>query len=51
MGTNYYLHNQQPEFEPIHIGKSSGGWYFSLHTYSDIILKKIAEKLPLRGNK
>ncbi len=37
MGTNYYLH-QKPDceccgrpFEPLHIGKSSGGWCFSLH--------------------
>lgn len=36
MGTNYYLHrNTCPTCghsdEPIHIGKSSGGWCFSLH--------------------
>ena len=37
MGTNYYLH-EKPDcsccgrpFEPLHIGKSSGGWAFSLH--------------------
>ena len=37
MGTNYYLH-QKPDcescgraFEPLHIGKSSSGWCFSLH--------------------
>lgn len=37
MGTNYYLH-QKPDceccgrpFEPLHIGKSSGGWAFALH--------------------
>lgn len=37
MGTNYYLH-EKPDcescgrsFEPIHIGKSIGGWCFSLH--------------------
>lgn len=37
MGTNYYLH-QKPDceccgrpFEPLHIGKSSGGWCFALH--------------------
>ena len=36
MGTNYYLH-QKPDckccgrpFEPLHIGKSSGGWRFAL---------------------
>jgi hypothetical protein len=37
MGTNYYLH-EKPDceccgrsYEPLHIGKSSGGWCFSLH--------------------
>ena len=41
MGTNYYLH-QKPDckccgrpFEPLHIGKSSGGWCFSLHVMPD----------------
>ena len=28
MGTNYYLHTDGKE---KHIGKSSGGWHFSLH--------------------
>jgi len=37
MGTNFYLHPQADceccgrPFEPLHIGKSSGGWCFSLH--------------------
>lgn len=37
MGTNYYLHNKPDceccgrPFEALHIGKSSGGWCFSLH--------------------
>lgn len=37
MGTNYYLYPKPPcqccgrEFDEIHIGKSSGGWCFSLH--------------------
>jgi hypothetical protein len=43
MGTNYYAHgiNKEPQScptcgqdtppEPLHIGKSSGGWCFSLH--------------------
>jgi hypothetical protein len=37
MGTNYYLY-QKPDckccgrpFEPLHIGKNSGGWRFALH--------------------
>lgn len=37
MGTNYYLHTKPDceccgrPFESLHIGKSSGGWCFSLH--------------------
>lgn len=37
MGTNYYLHEKPPcphcgrGYEPLHIGKSSAGWCFSLH--------------------
>lgn len=37
MGTNYYLHRDEDcqccgrLFTPLHIGKSSGGWCFSLH--------------------
>lgn len=36
MGTNYYLHEKECPTcghckEPKHIGKSSGGWCFSLH--------------------
>jgi hypothetical protein len=37
MGTNYYYHEKPPceccdrPFEPLHIGKSSAGWCFSLH--------------------
>ena len=41
MGTNFYLHQKNkarcptcghdPEDEPLHIGKSSFGWRFSLH--------------------
>lgn len=37
MGTNYYLHKKEDceccgrPFPPLHIGKSSGGWCFSLH--------------------
>ena len=41
MGTNYYLHDNACEHcgrsdEPIHIGKSSAGWCFSLHVTDDI---------------
>lgn len=42
MGTNYYLHKKPPceacghEPAPLHIGKSSGGWCFSLHVIPEI---------------
>lgn len=41
MGTNYYLHrNACPHCgrgdEPLHIGKSSGGWCFTLHVDPEI---------------
>lgn len=42
MGTNYYLHTEppceccgKPRGEELHIGKSSGGWCFSLHVIPD----------------
>lgn len=41
MGTNYYWYEKDGcsacgrDFEPLHIGKSSGGWCFSLHVYPD----------------
>ena len=37
MGTNYYLHTKPDceccgrPFDALHVGKSSGGWCFSLH--------------------
>lgn len=37
MGTNFYFHSDKQcsecgrEVEPVHIGKSSGGWCFTLH--------------------
>ncbi len=41
MGTNYYLHRSACSEcgrgdEPLHIGKSSGGWVFSLHVTDEI---------------
>jgi len=39
MGTNYYWYPEPPcpccgrRPEPVHIGKSSGGWCFALHVY------------------
>jgi hypothetical protein len=45
MSTNFYLHKitksrcptcgHDPEDEPLHIGKSSWGWCFSLHVYPE----------------
>ena len=40
MGTNYFLHEQVCECcgcgrDVLHIGKSSGGWCFSLHVMPD----------------
>lgn len=41
MGTNYYLHSEVcpacgRSDEPLHIGKSSAGWCFSLHVTDEI---------------
>jgi hypothetical protein len=41
MGTNYYLHFDPCEKcarsdEPLHIGKSSAGWCFSLHVIPEL---------------
>lgn len=39
MGTNYYYHYNICSYcgrsEELHIGKSSGGWYFALHVYPE----------------
>lgn len=41
MGTNYYWYESDTcphcgrDCEPLHIGKSSGGWCFGLHVYPD----------------
>ena len=41
MGTNYYLHEKPScdecgrPYDALHIGKSSGGWCFSLHVIPD----------------
>ena len=41
MGTNYYWYEKSEcpcchrPYEPLHIGKSSSGWCFSLHIYPD----------------
>ena len=42
MGTNYYLHHKgacphcKSPHEPLHIGKSSMGWCFSLHVIPEL---------------
>ena len=42
MGTNYYLKQEcnapceHCDLQPLHIGKSSGGWVFSLHVYPTV---------------
>src|ERR1035438_3118957 len=46
MGTNYYLHeNICPHCgrgdEPLHIGKSSGGWCFALHVIPELGLNTL----------
>lgn len=49
MGTNYYLH-EKPDceccgrpFEPLHIGKSSGGWCFALHVMPEDGINSLAD--------
>jgi hypothetical protein len=63
MGTNYYLHEKADceccgrPFEQLHIGKSSGGWCFSLHvipeeginTIEDWIAKWSAPGVQIRN--
>jgi hypothetical protein len=55
MGTNYYMLNGKPPCKDCgrpfederHIGKSSGGWCFSLRVYPDQNIKTLADWLPL----
>lgn len=35
MGTNYYFVNKKDRTKQLHIGKSSYGWCFSLHVWTD----------------
>lgn len=35
MGTNYYWFPEPFCLNPVHIGKSSAGWCFTLHVYPD----------------
>lgn len=49
MGTNYYLHEKAPceccqrEYPSKHIGKSSGGWCFSLHVEPENNINDLAD--------
>ncbi len=48
MGTNYYLHDDVcPRCgrgdEPLHIGKASAGWCFSLHVSEDLGISDLAD--------
>lgn len=49
MGTNYYLNMKPPcescgrPYEPKHIGKSSGGWCFSLHVIPEESINDLAD--------
>ncbi len=49
MGTNYYWHEKSPckycgrAYEPLHIGKSSAGWCFSLHVIPERRIKDLGD--------
>jgi hypothetical protein len=51
VGTNFYHHEKPPcptcghADEPRHIGKSSGGWCFSLHVYPEDGIHKLEDWL------
>lgn len=53
MGVNYYWHHKPEcsecgrDFEPLHIGKSSYGWCFSLHVMPDDNINTIKDWLNL----
>lgn len=53
MGTNYYLHKKDAcptcghQEEPLHIGKSSAGWCFSLAVYVEDGIHDLKDWLPL----
>jgi len=58
MGTNYYLHENVCEScgrsdEPLHIGKSSAGWVFTLRIYPDKGINSLEDWLPrlLKGSR
>lgn len=56
MGTNYYHHGKVCDHcgrgdAPRHIGKSSGGWCFSLHVYPNDGIKDLPDWEKLFGKR
>lgn len=51
MGTNYYWHDVTTPFTPIHVGKSSGGWCFSLHVYPENNINDLEDWLKIFDNR
>jgi len=57
MGTNYYLYQKPPckyckrDYEPLHIGKSSYGWNFSLHVIPESGINNLSDWIKLFKNK
>lgn len=59
MGTNYYLEKvtssecphcgHEKEGDQLHIGKSSGGWTFSLRIHPDLGIYDLDDWMPLFG--
>lgn len=47
MGTNYYWHNVKAPSKPIHVGKSSAGWCFSLHVYPENDINDLEDWLKI----
>lgn len=52
MGTNFYLHRNTCNHcgrsdPPKHIGKSSGGWAFSLHVYPEEGIRDLDDWIPI----
>lgn len=49
MGTNYYWYGRtscktcKRPFEPLHIGKSSAGWAFSLHVHPELGISSLLD--------
>lgn len=49
MGTNYYVELKPPckccgrEYTPLHIGKSSGGWCFSVHVIPELGINNLQD--------